>query len=137
MNGVLPIFLKRTERCGQHCEQSELHLHFELTKVNQKWFISASFWKPEACGQTVFPDRSVLMGQILLENAIMEKFKCYILNGQKLIKKAKNGQFWLFLKTWSLRSNSVSRQVSFSGQKSVKNTNVLRFTSENMIFGHF
>ena len=28
----------------------------------------ASFWKPEACGQTVLPDRSVLIGQILLEN---------------------------------------------------------------------
>ena len=23
----------------------------------------ASFWKPEACGQTVLPDRSVLIGQ--------------------------------------------------------------------------
>ena len=29
----------------------------------------ASFWKPEACGQTVLPDRSVLIGQKLVENA--------------------------------------------------------------------
>ena len=29
----------------------------------------ASFWKPEACGQTVLPDRSVLIGQNLAENA--------------------------------------------------------------------
>ena len=39
----------------QHCEWSELRLHFEWTKVNQKclkWSILASFWKPEAYGQT-------------------------------------------------------------------------------------
>ena len=27
------------------------------------------FWKPEDCGQTVLPDRSVLIGQKLVENA--------------------------------------------------------------------
>ena len=31
--------------------------------------ILASFWKPEACGQTVLPDRSILKGQKLVENA--------------------------------------------------------------------
>ena len=31
--------------------------------------ILASFWKPEACGQTVLPDRSLLIGQKLVENA--------------------------------------------------------------------
>ena len=31
----------------------------------------ASFWKPEACGQTVLPDRSVLIGQKLVENAAL------------------------------------------------------------------
>ena len=41
--------------------------------------ILASFWKPEACGQTVLPDRSVLIGQKLVENANIEKFKCDIL----------------------------------------------------------
>ena len=29
----------------------------------------ASFWKTEACGQTVLPDRSVLIGQKMVENA--------------------------------------------------------------------
>ena len=29
----------------------------------------ARFWKPEACGQTVLPDRSLLIGQKLVENA--------------------------------------------------------------------
>ena len=33
----------------------------------------ASFWKPEACGQTVLPDRSIFIGQKLMENAKIEK----------------------------------------------------------------
>ena len=67
----------------QHCERSELRLHFEWTKVNwkcQKWSILASFWKLEACGQTVLPDRSVLIGQKLVEKAKIQKFKCDILS---------------------------------------------------------
>ena len=36
----------------------------------------AGFWKPEACGQTELPDRSVLIGQKLAENAKIHKFKC-------------------------------------------------------------
>ena len=36
------------------------------------------FWKPEACGQTVLPDMSHLIGQKLLENAKIEKLKCDI-----------------------------------------------------------
>ena len=34
----------------------------------QNCSILASFWKPEACGQTELPDRSVLIGQKLVEN---------------------------------------------------------------------
>ena len=37
------------------------------------------FWKPEACGQTVLPDRSILIGQKLVENAKIENLKCDIL----------------------------------------------------------
>ena len=40
----------------------------------------ASFWKPEACGQTVLPDRSVLIGQKLVENAKIENVKWDILS---------------------------------------------------------
>ena len=36
----------------------------------------ASFWKPKACGYTVLPDRSSLIGQKLVESAKVEKFKC-------------------------------------------------------------
>ena len=35
--------------------------------------ILASFWKPEACGQTVLPDRSLLKEQKLVENAKIQK----------------------------------------------------------------
>ena len=40
----------------------------------------ASFWKTEDCCQTVLPDRSVLIGQKLVENAKIENFKCDILS---------------------------------------------------------
>ena len=40
----------------------------------------ASFWKLEANGQTVLPDRSILIGQKLVENAKIQKFKCDILS---------------------------------------------------------
>ena len=39
----------------------------------------ASFWKIEACSQTVLPDRSILIGQKLVENAKIQKFKWNIL----------------------------------------------------------
>ena len=35
-------------------------------------YILASFWKPKVCGQTVLPDRSVIIGQKLVENARIE-----------------------------------------------------------------
>ena len=42
------------------------------------------FLKTEACGcgQTVLPDMSVLIGQKLVENAKVEKFKWNIINAQ-------------------------------------------------------
>ena len=57
-------------------------VNFEWAKVNkkcQKWSILASFWKPEALGQTVLPDRSSLIEQKLVEKAKIEKFKWDIL----------------------------------------------------------
>ena len=54
-----------------YSERSELCLHFGWTKVQQKcqkWSILASFWKPEVRSHTVLPDRSVLIGQKLVEN---------------------------------------------------------------------
>ena len=68
----ITVFENHRKSLIQHCEQSELRLHFECSKVNskcQKWCILACFWKREACGQTVLPDRSVLIGQKLGEDA--------------------------------------------------------------------
>ena len=42
------------------------------------------FLKPEACCQTVLPDRSILIGQKLAENAKIEKSKCEF----SILKKA-------------------------------------------------
>ena len=67
----------------QHYERSKLRFLLEWIKVDQKcqkWSILASFWKSKACGQTVLPDRSLLIWQKLVE-------KC-----QKL--KNKNATFW-------------------------------------------
>ena len=44
----------------------------------QKWSILATFWKPEPYGQTVLPDRSLLIGKKLLKNAKFENLKCDI-----------------------------------------------------------
>ena len=43
-------------------------------------FHFGEFWTPEACGQTVLPDRSDLIGQKLVENAKVQKLKCDILS---------------------------------------------------------
>ena len=58
----------------------------------------ASFWKPKACGQTVLPDRSVLIGQKLVENAKMPKFKCDLLiNFQTMWSSRNEGEKKAFL----------------------------------------
>ena len=47
--------------------------------LSENWSTLASFWKPEACGETELPDMSVLIGQKLVENTKIEHFKCNIL----------------------------------------------------------
>ena len=45
------------------------------------------FWlvfEEQACGQTVLPDRSVFIGQKLVENAKIQKFKFNILSFQTM-----------------------------------------------------
>ena len=76
------MFENRLKSLIQDYERSELLLHFEWSKVTskcQKWFNLASFRKPEACGQIVFPDRQILVGQKLVENAKIDNLKCNIL----------------------------------------------------------
>ena len=51
----------------------------KVYKKCQKWSILTSFWKPEACGQTVLPGRSILIRKNFVENANIQTFKCAIL----------------------------------------------------------
>ena len=59
------VFENRPKSLIQHCERSELRLHFEW-KNFIKIAKNVAFWRifeKVACGQTVLPDRSVLIGQ--------------------------------------------------------------------------
>ena len=53
------------------------------------------FEKPKACGQIVLPDRSLLIGQKLVENVKIEKFKSDIMSNFQtlcfLVGKGKSG----------------------------------------------
>ena len=54
-----------------------------------------SLWKPEACGQTVLPDRSLLIGQKLAKNAKTEALSLTVFQdrstrvGQKMMEITK------------------------------------------------
>ena len=52
----------------------------KLIKIAKNGPFWRVFSKPEACGQTVLPDRLVLIGQKLVEYAKIQKFKCDILS---------------------------------------------------------
>ena len=87
-----------------------------------------SLWKPEVCGQTVLPDRSILIEQKLVENVKIKRFKWDIFGnfqtmwfsqGQNLdiywiktfvddlfswdkqVKDRKNGNFFVYM-GWSI-----------------------------------
>ena len=49
-----------------------------------------SFGKSEACGQTVLPDMSILIGQKLVENANIKKLKCDIFSNLQTMCLSKN-----------------------------------------------
>ena len=90
----LTVFENQPKSRIQHCERSELRLHFEWTKIHQKWSNLTSFWLTEATFQTVLPDKPLLIGQKLMENAKIEKSKCNIWGDfqtlcQKLVPKTK------------------------------------------------
>ena len=86
MLSACTVFENHRKSLLQHCERSELRLHY-------------SFWKPEACGQTVLSDRSVLIGQKLVENAKMPKFICDILSNFQTMCKSPDS---LIMKLWFL-----------------------------------
>ena len=100
---------------------------------SQNWSILAIFWKSEARGQTVLPDRSILMDKVwtgwpgkfwILSYTVFEtrpKKSHLTLRAKRAmftfwvdksyLKKPKNGQFWRILKTWRFWSNSITRPV--------------------------
>ena len=73
----------------------------------------ASFWKPEARGQTVLPDRSILTGQKLVKNAKIQKFKCHILsNFQTLWSRLKSSKKVSMEEVSLMRSTDMKRSQS-------------------------
>ena len=70
----LTVFENHRKSRIQLCERSELRLHFEWTKINEKCQ-KLSIWatiKNLKCSQIVLPDRSLLIGQ---KRWKMSKFK--------------------------------------------------------------
>ena len=79
-----PRCLKITEKVSFNIASEASYVYIlsgqkliENAKNGQFWRV---FRKPEVCGQTVLPDRSVLIGKKLVENAKIQKFKCDILS---------------------------------------------------------
>ena len=71
------VFENRRKSRIQHCERSELCLHFKWTKVHLKMPKIVHFGdflkNPKNCRQKVLPDSSIFIGQKLVENAKNEK----------------------------------------------------------------
>ena len=76
-------YLKITEKVSFNIVSEASYVYIlsgqRFIKKCQKWSNFASFWKPKPCGQTLLPDRSVLIGQKLVENAKINIIKCDIL----------------------------------------------------------
>ena len=99
----------------------------KLIKNAQKWCILASFWKPEACGQTVLPDRSVLIGQKWVENAKIGKFKCDIsANFQTMWQCLKNLSNWSVTKKFWLKKQFAIEYIFILGWQDQRSCNLTR-----------
>ena len=97
----------------------------------------ASFWKSKACGHTVLPDRSILISQILVENAKVEKLNatfwmifahciCASLDSYAYNQSKANFRTWLTL----FFRNGISRHV----KKMSRFTNcIVPFSGSNVV----
>ena len=99
----------------QPCLLNSILLHFRRS-------IHLSFHSIEPPSRNRDPKRrkqcfKITQKCLILLKIASEASYVYILSGQKFIKNAKNGQFGDFLKTGSLRSNSVTRQDNFNRAK--------------------
>ena len=104
----------------QHCELSELSLHFEWTKVNLKMPKNGPFWRvfePEACGQTVLPGRSVLSGQKLVEKP---KLKCDILSNFQTMWKSNGIRYPDKCATICKQTSRILCSLTFSFRKNAQ-----------------
>ena len=71
-----------------------------------------------------------------MENAKIQKFKCDILSGQKLIKNAKNCPFWQVFENLKLAVKQCYQTGQFLiGQKLVENAKIKKFKCD--ILGDF
>ena len=66
---LLPRCLKITEKVSSNIASEASYIYILSGQKSIKNAKNGPFWKPKACGQTVLPDRSILIGQKLLENA--------------------------------------------------------------------
>ena len=85
--------------------QKKSHWTLRAKKTNQecqKYFILASFWKPEACGQKLLPDKSLSKEQKLVGNGKIDIFKCDILSNFQTMWQGfffyifRKNEFWIF-----------------------------------------
>ena len=62
--------LKSTEKVSFNIASKASYIYILIGSLKgQKWSILVNFWKSESFGQTVLPDRSILIGQKMVENA--------------------------------------------------------------------
>ena len=89
-------------RCLKITEKVSFNIASEASYVyilsGQKLIKNAKngFWKPEACGQTVLPDRSILKGQKLVENAKI---------------KNSNATFWVIFKHCAMMAAKLTLRL--------------------------
>ena len=62
----------------QYCERSELRIKSWIENAKNSQF--GEFMKIDVCGQTVLPNRLILIWQIMVEDAKIEKLKWDILD---------------------------------------------------------
>ena len=105
---------------------------FLSRKLKHNWFKNFN-WPPQVSDNTAL---CLKITEKVSFDIASEASYVYIFSGQKFVKNAKNGRFGEFLKNWSLRSNSVTRQVTFKGTKIGWKCKSWK-PSKNYYFGHF
>ena len=90
----------------------------KFIKKSQKSLILASFWKPEFCCQIVLPDRTLLQGQKLVENAKIQmglfglfSNNVHFLHIRKILKRA--FAFFNFFIDQIRRSKALASKSTF------------------------